>query len=75
MAYEDPKYLNGTKWIIKDEIWVVKGVWFYSDDPEGKKNVRTDKIIMQKAVKGTYVGKEVPFTRQELDSKNPTFRV
>ncbi len=75
MAYQDPKYKNGTKWIINDEIWVVKGVWSISDDPAGIKNPKTDKIVMQKAVNGSYVGKEVSFTPRELDNKNPKFRV
>lgn len=72
--YQDPKFKNGTKWNIGDELWIVTGVWFTSDDPDGRHNARTDKLGVRQLQlndkgqpTGGYASKEMAVTKDQLE--------
>lgn len=63
--YEDPVYKSGNKYQVGEETWVVTGVWSFADDDFGT-NARTDKLVIQQAVNGSYVGLEKKITPQDF---------
>lgn len=62
--YQDPEFPNLRKIKIGDEQWIVSGVWFTSDDPDGRHNARTS-FIGIKPVPPTK-GTEKKLTKDQL---------